>query len=110
MIFAYEMTMNKRVKSNMERLKRLDLLNFVPQKAPSPKKTIKKRKKSTKQPAALRKMRRMGKSNNNNEEEEDNFMDSSNMGYYGENGVVLTLAAHNKNMQEGFFYDSAGNV
>jgi hypothetical protein len=57
-IFAYEMAMNKRVKSNMERLKRLDLLKFVPEKAPSPKKTIKeKRKKSRKQTAAPRKTR-----------------------------------------------------
>jgi hypothetical protein len=34
-IFAYEMEMNKRVKSNLERSKRLDLLKFVPQKVPS---------------------------------------------------------------------------
>jgi hypothetical protein len=43
-IFAYEMAMNKRVKSNMERLKRLDLLKFVPEKAPSPKKDNKRKK------------------------------------------------------------------
>jgi hypothetical protein len=109
-IFAYEMAMNKRVKSNMEHLKRLDVLKFVPRKAPSTKKTIKKGKKGTKQAAAQRKTRRMGKSNNNNEEEEDIFLDSSNMDYYGENDVVLTLAAYNKNMQEGFFYDSSGTV
>jgi hypothetical protein len=42
-IFAYEMAMNKRVKSNMERLKTLDLLKFVPQKAPSPTKKIQKK-------------------------------------------------------------------
>jgi hypothetical protein len=56
-IFAYEMAMNKRVKSNMDRLKRLDILKCVPQKGPSPTNTLKKRKKSTKQPAAPRKMR-----------------------------------------------------
>jgi hypothetical protein len=52
----------------------------------------------------------MGRSNENNEEEDDILLHTSNMGYYGENGVALTLAAQKKNMKEGFFYDSAGNV